>query len=103
MRVKNMTSAKTGRSVPNQFIITITETELINGEPIERVVKYFQSYKSVIAKKVMRCGRLFVYLDLHKWNYSTTTSKYRNQFLDETTKETKRKIKSGEYILADLN
>lgn len=31
-------------------------------------------------------------LDKNKWNYSTTTGKYR-----------KRKIKSGEYALADLN
>jgi hypothetical protein len=32
-----------------------------------------------------------------------TTGKYRNQFLGETKKDTEAKIKSGEYILADLN
>ena len=37
------------------------------------------------------------------WNYSVTTSKYRNQFLNETTKETQAKINSGEYKLVDLN
>ena len=34
---------------------------------------------------------------------SRTTAKYRNQFLDESTKETQAKIDSGEYILTDLN
>ena len=36
-------------------------------------------------------------------DYSVTTGKYRNQFLGETKKETEAKIKSGEYILTDLN
>ena len=59
----------------------------------------FQSYSSIIAAKVD--GK--VYLDENKWDYSTTTGKYRNQFLRETKKETEKKIKSGEYILTDLN
>jgi hypothetical protein len=44
-----------------------------------------------------------IYLDRNKWDYSTTTGKYRNQFLGETKKETQAKIDSGEYILTDLN
>ena len=43
------------------------------------------------------------YLDSYYYNYSRTTSKYRNIFLGETIKDTKAKIKSGEYILTDLN
>ena len=43
------------------------------------------------------------YLDKKYWNFSNTTSKYRNKFLNETTKETIAKIKSGEYKLVDLN
>jgi hypothetical protein len=42
-------------------------------------------------------------LDQKYWNYSNTTGKYRNIFLGETIKDTKAKIKSGEYILTDLN
>lgn len=42
-------------------------------------------------------------IDREKWDYSKTTSKYRAQFLGETTKETAAKIKSGAYILANLN
>ena len=32
-----------------------------------------------------------------------TTSKYRNIFLEETKKDTEKKIESGEYILTNLN
>ena len=100
VKVKNMLS-NNARKVPNQFII---ETE--DGE-------YFQSYDSVIAYKptpkyrghgVIRYEAYNpVQLDKYYWDYSTTTGKYRNQFLGETIKETRAKIKSGEYILVDLN
>jgi hypothetical protein len=59
----------------------------------------FQSYNSIIAAKID--GK--IYLDTNKWDYSVTTGKYRNQFLDEKKADTERKIKSGEYILTDLN
>ena len=36
-------------------------------------------------------------------DYLLKKRKYRNQFLGETKKETEAKIKSGEYILTDLN
>ena len=86
MRVLNMTSSK-GNTIQNQFII-YNDNE-----------QFFQSYKSFIVKIVQ--GK--TYLDADKWNYSKTTSKYRNKFLGETTKETQAKIDSGEYILTDLN
>jgi hypothetical protein len=57
----------------------------------------------VIAKKqLLGCGTSTL-IDKNKWDYSTTTGKYRNQFLGETKKETQAKIDSGEYILTDLN
>ncbi len=87
MKVHNMTSNRTGREVANQF-----EIYGDNGET------YFQSYNTIIAK--ITNGK--TYLD-HDWDYSVTTGKYRNQFLGETKKETERKIKSGEYIITDLN
>ena len=73
--------------VKNQFIIQ-TDKGLV-----------FQSYNSVIAAKIE--GKIF--LDADKWDYSVTTGKYRNQFLRETKKETEQKIKTGQYILTDLN
>jgi len=62
---------------------------------------YLQSYNSIIAFRSFKDRK--VYLDREKWNYSATTAKHRNAFLNETTKETQRKIDDGVYILADLN
>ena len=88
MKVQNMTSNK-GNKIANQFIIYDSDGS-----------KYFQSYNSVIGKIDPANN---IVLDQKYWNYSTTTGKYRNIFLEETIKETKKKIKSGEYILTDLN
>lgn len=96
VKVQNMTSPR-GKTVPNQFIITTEKGE------------YFQSYKSVIAFKPSRSHCIAngidypIRLDSKYWDYSTTTGKYRNQFLGETKDKTQAKIDSGEYILADLN
>uniref|UniRef100_A0A6M3KW01 DUF8033 domain-containing protein n=1 Tax=viral metagenome TaxID=1070528 RepID=A0A6M3KW01_9ZZZZ len=94
MKVQNMTSNRTGREVPNQFII-----EDDDGNA------YFQSYRTIIAKRENftpdKRDRQ-VYLD-ENWDYSKTTGKYRNQFLGETRKETEAKIKDGTYIVTNLN
>lgn len=79
--------AKVTQLANNQFIVTDGEKTI------------FQSYKSVIAIKENEK----VTLDSRYWDYSKTTGKYRNQFLNETKKETEVKIKEGTYILADLN
>lgn len=67
MKVRNMESPRTGRPVANQFVISDDHRMI------------FQSYDSMIvdidfAHSTITFGR--------DWNYSTTTSKYRNQFLD---------------------
>ena len=91
MKVENITS-NNGNKIANQFIITVN-----NG------YKYFQSYNSMIAKKPIGFREGKIELDQKYWNYSNTTGKYRNIFLGETIKDTKKKIKSGEYLLTDLN
>lgn len=83
--VRNMESNK-GNKIPNQFIITTG-----NGS-------VFQSYRTIIAAKVN--GK--VLLD-ENWDYSRTTGKYRNIFLDETVNETRKKIKDGTYTVTNLN
>lgn len=88
VRVRPMYSPKSGNAVANQFIITT------------RQGRYFQSYSTIIAF-IDRDGG--VTLDIESWNYSRTTAKYRTQFLGEYTADTRRKIESGEYKLADLN
>jgi len=84
--VRNMTS-NNGNKVANQFIIE-------SGNDV-----LFQSYNTIIAVK--RKGKLI--LDKDYWNYSRTTSKYRNMFTGLSTQETKSAIKSGEIKLKNLN
>ena len=80
MKVEQFTNDK-GRPVANHFVITDD-----NG------TRYLKSYNSIIVK--IENGK--VTLGKH-WDYSVTTSKYRAQFLRETTKETQTKLYSGEY------
>ncbi len=74
--------------IPNQFTVSTSEG------------KFFQSYESVIVF-IPNDGK--IQLDAKFWNYSKTTSKYRNIFLGEDKKETERKIKEGIYQLTNLN
>ena len=90
MKISNMISSK-GNAVANQFIIHTPEAT------------YFQSYDSIIVKTTFEDDKRVVYLDEYYWDYSQTTSKYRNWFLGETTKQTQEKIDKGIYKLVDLN
>lgn len=84
---------RTGKPVANQYVIEANNNKY-NYE-------IFQSYDSSIVLKNLVTGSVF--LDEKYWNYSATTSKYRNQFLGESTKETQAKINNGDYLLVDLN
>lgn len=88
MKVQNMLG-RTGREVANQFIISDNMGN-----------QYFQSYKSIIAKRKADGS---IILDGYFWDYSNTTAKYRREFLNEGVEATRAKIASGEYILTDLN
>ena len=85
-----MTSSK-GNKIANQFIIHTPEAT------------YFQSYQSIIIKTTFEEGKRVVYLDEYYWNYSKTTSKYRNSFLGENSKIVEEKVKNGVYLLTNLN
>lgn len=105
MRISNMTSPNSGRPVANQYIVT--EKGGIMGNFTSR--ETFQSYDSVIAvvttwdAPAVKERKTEVVLDEDTWNYSATTAKYRRIFLNEGVDETRAKIKSGEYKLANLN
>ena len=88
MQVSNMISSK-GNKIANQFIITDDH----NNE-------LFQSYNSIVAKRYPN-GMVVLYKKY--WDYSRTTSKYRNMFLNETNQETNYKVKIKVYKLVDLN
>ena len=87
MKAYNLTS-NNGNKIPNKL-------EIIDNNG----TKYFQSYNSIIIKQTTNN----TYLDSYYYNYSRTTSKYRNIFLNETTKEIVDKIKKGLYKLTNLN
>jgi hypothetical protein len=87
VKVRNMTSPS-GNKVANQFVIQTPDGW------------YFQSYNTLIAFKSYDGS---IKLDRNAWDYSTTTSKYRNMFLDMKKAETEKLIKAGEIQLVDLN
>ena len=90
IKARNIISPN-GNPITNQFII-----DDVKGEK-----EIFQSYDSIIAVKDYKKGK--VMLDDYYWNYSRTTSKYRNIFLKESTEDTRNKIKDGTYKLTNLN
>lgn len=67
IKVENLNSPKTGKSVPNQFVITVKDRVL------------FQSYKTPIALTDEHDGIVFVC----DKKYSRTTTKYTNEFLNQ--------------------
>lgn len=71
------------KPVANQIVIEDNEKRV------------FQSYKSIIVIEYFDGRKTEIHRD---WDYSTTTGKYRNQFLGETKAETLAKLKSGEYV-----
>lgn len=69
--VKNFTSEKTGRAIPSQFIITDGKTTA------------FKSYDSIIVEQRGAGGGFDDVVIFGKdYNYSVTTSKYLNKFLE---------------------
>jgi hypothetical protein len=78
----------TQRLAKDQLVITTS-----NGD-------YFQSYGTLIAHRNLG-GRIT--LDAHYWDYSKTTTKWRNRFTELTTNETSQGINEGIIQLRDLN
>ena len=68
MKVRNMESARSHRPVANQFIIKDGNRTM------------FQSYRSPIVEINWATRLIAVY---PHWDYSVTTGKYRNQFMED--------------------
>lgn len=90
IKVKNLTSPRSGLPAANQFVIYST----IHKNRI------FQSYETVIAKYNFG-GKLI--LDRNCLNYSRTTSKYLYQFTGKNRTEIKFMIDNGLVEIRDLN
>lgn len=99
MKVKQMTNNE-GNTVKNQFIMTEEGRGALGNFKTRET---FQSYETIIATKTVWEDETRIELDKDAWDYSKTTGKYRNIFLGETKTETEKKIKSGKYILTNLN
>lgn len=63
----------------------------------------FISYGWTVVRRPFNYPQEPIVLDEEKWNHSITTARYRNRFLGESTGDTRRRIKSGQYVLASLN
>lgn len=95
MKVENMTSAKTGKAIPNQFLIR------------DKGYIWFQSYKSTIG--IVTPDNILL-LDKDKWDYSVTTAKYRNAFVATyfnskyaSRDGIKEGVEDGKIIMTGLN
>jgi len=87
--------------------IPLRELEITNLDNVGKELsirtddgRYFVSYNTVIAY-IDNTAK--IYLDKDYWQYSSTTSKWRNKFLNMTTQETKNEIKLGHIELINLN
>ena len=97
LNVKNFTSERTGKAIPNQFIITDGET------------KAFKSYNSIIVEQRGAGGGFDDVIIFGKdYNYSTTTSKYLNRFLEmlgykeiANSKDREKAIEKGMFYSGD--
>tara|TARA_R100000781_G_C4075604_1_gene125971 strand:- start:488 stop:784 length:297 start_codon:yes stop_codon:yes gene_type:complete len=95
IKVKNLTSERSGREVSNQFDINIkTEKEEL---------RIFQSYETLIAKIVITRSVFETHLDTYALDYSRTTSKYLYKWLGLDRKQILERIESKQIILTDLN
>lgn len=79
-------------------VTTLQKNQMVITE--DDGTEIFQSYKSTIAVKKHDGS---IELDEDTWDYSQTTGRYRNIFLNESKKDTEKKIASGEYTLCNLN
>ena len=80
--LNNMVTVKNYEGALNQFLIIGDGYTLL------------QSYSSPVAMLTIE-GEVYIFPE---WDFSKTTGKYRNLFLNETKKETQKKINSGEYV-----
>ena len=86
--------------IKNQFIIF--GSIVYNKERWRTEI--FQSYNTIIALQVtMPNHSPITVLDNNDWDYSTTTAKYRNKFLNYNKNVTLKKINDGSILLMDLN
>lgn len=81
-----------GKPAKDQYVLTYEDGSMA-----------FESYGKVIAHRPVNYPNQPIRLDKYYWDYSLTTSRYRNRFLGEPTSETRKRIKNGQYALVSFN
>lgn len=76
---------------PNHFVIKIKNR------------RYLQSYDTIIAGIIDTEDKKLIYLDKDNWNYSKSTARWRNKFLEMTNAEVNIGVVQGKFIMKDLN
>ena len=107
--MKNIKIKKFG-SGNNHFLIRENLGRDPDGNP-SMVAYWLQSYDSIIALALHRPhGFHSLCLDAKTWDYSRTTAKHRNAFMDRytpwgpnDTNSTTKRIGAGDILLDDLN
>lgn len=89
--------SRSGHSVPNQILIKYSTPT--------KEIRLFQSYGVIIVRSTLnkKTYKRTVELSRNYWDYSRTTARYRTQFLGVDTKQVKKNLKNGVYLLASLN
>lgn len=90
--IKEAMLTSSGKPAKDQYVVTYDDGSTA-----------FESYGTTIAVRPVDYPKKPIRLDRDKWNYSITTARYRNRFLGEATAATRKRIKSGQYVLANLN
>ena len=91
--VRSMTS-NSGNTNPNHQIITEPHGEVMVSYGTKICFMSFDSNKE---------GKKRIILDENYWDYSTTTGRFRNQFLGMGIQECREGIKDGSIELSNLN
>jgi len=103
--MKNIKIKKFGSG--NNHLLIIKKPQGIN-----RVIYFLQSYDSIVARAVHDADGDFIDLTLdgRTWDYSSTTAKHRNAFMDRftpwpvnNTNSTTKRISTGVIVLENLN
>ena len=91
-----MRATKVHMMAPHQYVITEYRRT--------STVTTFQSYNSTIAvREVSHSGEIKITVDRYKWDFSATTTRNLNRFLNVAPGEVKKRMELGLYRSADMN
>ena len=83
------------------LVETLAMNQVVTTDPVTGNESFY-SYGVLLASIDHEMGHIF--LDEVYWDYSKTTMKWLTKFLgDKSAKEVRAKVKSGKYVIGQLN